>query len=78
MTVELTIAAAVPQAPRPAPFHAWGLPDGSPWTEFHREGGGYRLRFPGLADFVVSADATRVRCEPAPGTPDAPPRTRNG
>ena len=71
MTVELTIAAAVPQAPRPAAFHVWGLPDGSPWTEFHREGGRYRLRFPGLADFVVSADATRVRCEPAPGTPDA-------
>ena len=70
MTVELTIGAARPQAPLPAPFHAWDLPDGSPWTEFHRENGGYRLRFPALADFVVSDDATRVRCEPAPETSD--------
>ncbi len=71
MTVELRIDAAVPQSPLPAPFHAWDLPDGSPWTEFHRDDGGYLLRFPGLADFRLSADAERVSCAPAPGTTDA-------
>lgn len=71
MTVEFTIAAAVPQAPLPAPFHAWNLPDGTPWTEFHRGLGGYRLRFPQLADFLVADDGRRVRCEPAPETTDA-------
>ena len=69
--VDLDIAAARPQAPLPAPFHTWALPDGAPWTDFHREHGGYLLRFPGLADFHVSADAKRVTCHPVPGTSDA-------
>jgi hypothetical protein len=69
--VDLDIAAARPQAPLPAPFHTWALPDGAPWTEFHREHVGYLLRFPGLADFHVSADAKRVTCHPVPGTSDA-------
>ena len=43
--VDLDIAAARPQAPLPAPFHTWALPDGAPWTDFHREHGGYLLRY---------------------------------
>lgn len=71
MTVEFAIGPAREPAPLPEPFHAWRLPDGTPWTEFHRDVGGYRLRFPDLADFVVSADGRRVRCEPAPDATDA-------
>lgn len=48
------------------PFHAWAFPDGTPWTEFYRVGGGYLLRFPDLADFQVSADGLEVTCFPAP------------
>ncbi len=69
--VEFEIAAARPQAPLPAPFHTWALPDGSPWTDFHRENGGYLLRFPDMADFQVSADAEHVTCHPVPGASDA-------
>ena len=32
---------------------------------------GYLLRYPGMADFEVSADATRVTCHPVPDLPDA-------
>ena len=53
------------------PFHAWGLPDGTPWTEFYRLGGGYLLRFPELADFQVSADGLEVTCFPAPEVSEA-------
>ena len=52
------------------PFHRWTFPDGTPWTEFYRTGGGYLLRFPQLADFAVSADAFAVICFPAPGVPE--------
>ena len=69
--VDLDIAEKRPQAPLAAPFHTWALPDGAPWTEFHREHDGYLLRFPGLADYRVSADAKRVTCHPVPGTSDA-------
>ena len=53
------------------PFHAWGLPDGTPWTEFYRLGGGYLLRFPELADLQVSADGLEVTCFPAPEVSEA-------
>ena len=48
------------------PFHQWAFPDGAPWTEFYRTGSGYLLRFPRLADFEVSGDASAVSCRPAP------------
>ncbi len=48
------------------PFRALTLPDGTPWTEFYRSDGGYLLRFPGLADFHVSADGLDIACYPAP------------
>jgi hypothetical protein len=49
-------------------FHQFVWPSGVVWTEFHRRGAAYLLRFPGLADFDVSADGTAVTCSPAPGT----------
>ena len=62
------IEAERPQAPiAEAPFHAWAFPDGTPWTEFHRRGRDYLLRFPELADFEVSHDGRSVRAWPAPG-----------
>jgi hypothetical protein len=48
-----------------APFHEWTFPDGSLAARFYRLGGGYLLRFPGLADFEISA-ALDVACVPAP------------
>jgi hypothetical protein len=50
-----------------APFQHWVFPDGRPWTEFHRQAAGYLLRFPGLADFCVSADGREVEAWPVPG-----------
>jgi hypothetical protein len=46
--------------PPHAAFQQWTFPDGRPWTSFHRDGDGYLLQFPGLADFEVSGDGTRV------------------
>jgi hypothetical protein len=49
------------------PFHRYTFEDGSVWTEFYRTDTGYLLRFPGLADFNVSADGTAVVAHPAEG-----------
>lgn len=43
------------------PFQTWTLPSGAVWAEFCRCAGGYWVRFPGLADFEISADGTAVR-----------------
>jgi hypothetical protein len=48
-------------------FHRWALPDGTEWTQFHRHGSGYLLRFPGFADFEVSADGSSVQGWGVPG-----------
>lgn len=53
------------------PFHRWSLPDGTCWTEFYRSPAGYLLRFPGLADFTVSADGCSCDCVPSPGVSEA-------
>ncbi len=66
----LRIADACPQSSLPPPFHAWALPDGAVWTEFHRANDGYLLRFPEFADFEVSADGQDVTCVPAPDIPE--------
>jgi len=50
------------------PFHRYTFDDGTVWTEFHRSGESYLLRFPELADFEVSADGKEVTAHP---TPDA-------
>lgn len=53
-----------------SPFHEWVLPDGTPWTFFYRTQDGYLLRFPGLADFVISADGSQAQCAPVDGVSD--------
>ena len=47
-------------------FHQWTFPDGSLWTQFHRTDSGYLLRFPDLADFLVSQHGREVTCFPMP------------
>ena len=57
-----------PQAPLSvARFHEWVFPDGTAWTQFYRTEGGYLLRFPELADFLVSRGGRTVRGWPVPG-----------
>jgi len=61
-------------AQRPSPvschwFHHWRLPDGQIWLSFAKPGSDYLLRFPDLADFIVSVDGKDIRCYPSPGTP---------
>ncbi|GIX30239.1 MAG: hypothetical protein KatS3mg124_0711 [Porticoccaceae bacterium] len=53
------------------PFHVWTLPDGTPWAEFYRGPAGYRVDFPGVAQFSISADGRQIAARPAPGVPDA-------
>ena len=68
MSVHYTEQTARPLAPvHEAPFHQWAFPDGTLWTQFFRQGAGYLLRFPDLADFEVSADGASVQGFPAPG-----------
>ena len=49
------------------PFHAYIVNNDTVWTEFYRVADGYLLRFPGLADFGVSADGKLVTAYPADG-----------
>jgi hypothetical protein len=62
---------AMPAREQPAlsatPFNRYVFDDGTVWTEFYRSDEGYLLRFPGLADFEVSADGTEVIAHPAEG-----------
>lgn len=53
-----------------APFHVWQSTGMPPWCEIFREPACYRLRFPGLADFLAHRTG-EVECWPAPGTDDA-------
>ena len=58
---------------RPVPdsslFHQWLAPDGSPWMLFSRDGRSTLIRYPNVADFLVSADGLDVDAWPAPGNP---------
>ena len=47
-----------------SPFHYYEFDDGTVWTEFYRSDNGYLLRFPGLADFEVTADGKEVVAHP--------------
>jgi len=49
----------------------WFFPDGTPSATFHRTPAGYAIRFPGYADFAVSATGEEVECRPVPGTTSA-------
>lgn len=51
-----------------APFNRYVVGEDTVWTEFYRLGTGYLLRFPGLADFEVSADGAAVVAYPTGGT----------
>lgn len=51
----------------PAPTHQWTLPDGSLWLSFARLPDTHWLRFPGLADFLVSLDGLKVQQFPGEG-----------
>ncbi|MCB2018623.1 MAG: hypothetical protein KDF54_14105 [Hydrogenophaga sp.] len=55
----------------PEPLHQWTLPDGTLWLQFARCGERHWLRFPGLADFMVSPDGLTVEQCAAPGTDDS-------
>jgi hypothetical protein len=50
-------------------FHRWLLPDGSAWLALARLENDYLLRFPNLADFLVSGDKKAIHCYPATGIP---------
>lgn len=50
------------------PFHRYVFPDETVWTEFFRTPTGYLLRFPGMADFVVSQDGRQVQGFPLAAT----------
>lgn len=50
-------------------FHHWSGADEQIWLLIGRDESGYLLRFPNLADFHLSTDATRIDCYPEPGTP---------
>lgn len=47
------------------------MPDGTLWLQFAHSGQRHWLRFPGLADFMVSPDGLEVEQYAAPGTDDS-------
>ena len=49
-----------------APYDRWIATSGEVMAEFHRDPAGFRVRFPGNADFVIAAETLAVRCEPVP------------
>lgn len=49
------------------PFYESVFADGALWSSFFRNGDGYLLRFPGLADFSVSSDGRSVSAWPLAG-----------
>jgi len=68
VTTEYAVMPARPQqAFATKAFHQYRAPDGRVLTDFHRRPDGYVLRFPGLADFVVSSDGRRAEAHPVPG-----------
>jgi hypothetical protein len=72
MTVRIRHELPRPQIALPgAPFNIWHSPAGAIWTEFHRQPDGYLLRFPGYADFHVSAEGDSVTAHPVGLTEDA-------
>lgn len=62
--------AVLPQREQVAPdqeaFNVWMTEVDRRWIEFYRQGEGYLLRFPKLADFEVSSDGCRIAAAPAP------------
>lgn len=50
-------------------FHVLEFPDGRPWLHLGRMGTDYLLRFPNLADFLVSSNGADIRCQAIPEMP---------
>jgi len=74
MAINWSVTVCQEQLPRTDdPYHQWEFPNGRLWTQFYRDGKGYLLRFPLLADFSVSAGGNHVVCSPAPNITDATP-----
>lgn len=58
-------------APREGEWvHDFCTPGGTTWISVWRLGAFYMLRFPDLADFVISNQGDEVRAYPAPGVPE--------
>ena len=51
------------------PVQTWGIVGATGSASFFREETGYLLRFHGIADFLLSADGSDLRCHPAPDAP---------
>ena len=67
--VDLSVTAAAPQVERHEWFHRWPSEQSpsDPHCLIAREAAGYRLRYPGVADFLIDSGALAVRCIPVPG-----------
>nr|UXE41699.1 hypothetical protein Hi04_10k_c5966_00032 [uncultured bacterium] len=58
-------------------FHQWSIPlddeigkKKQPWLQLGHRYGGYCLRFPSMAEFIVSRDLSRIQCCPTPNIPE--------
>jgi hypothetical protein len=63
------LASGAVAPPRPVWYHRWTLADGTPWARFARVPSGHLVRFPRLADFLLTRHGRLVRCVPRPATP---------
>ncbi len=61
----------IPDLAPEAWFHRETPVGGEVWLEYARAASGYRLRFPGVADFLLLEGGRRIRCHPRPGVPAA-------
>jgi hypothetical protein len=68
--VHLELQTGSPPLPETEYKHSRSLPNGAPWLQVARSGDEFRLLFPGLAEFLLSGDGTRVRCSRLQETPD--------
>ena len=66
----VTTACRQTRTPR-AWSHHWRLPDGTIWTSFARLKTRHLIRFPELADFLISTDGTQVECRILRQTPES-------
>ena len=67
MSVTFKLSPAQLQASMDAPpFRHWSNPEEPAWCEFRRMPQGIHMRFPDLADFLVTPDGREVHATPAP------------
>ena len=50
-------------------IHNWELSNGESWLQIAKTAAGFVLRFPALADFLLSPDAKNIQCYPTGNTP---------